>query len=62
MRTSLILPHKLGLDIFSFSHSMFLLFFCLFFFNIKKNKNGGEDVEFLFFSFDNFSDIVCIFA
>jgi len=35
----------LGLDIVSFPHSMSLLFFCLFFFNIKK---GGEDAEFLF--------------
>jgi hypothetical protein len=47
----LILPHLLGLDIFSFPHSMSLLFFNLIFHNIKKKKKkiGGEDVEFLFF-------------
>jgi hypothetical protein len=47
LKTSLILPHMLGLDIVSFSHSMSLLFFCLIFFNIKKNI-GGEDVDFFF--------------
>jgi hypothetical protein len=38
----LILPHMLGLDIVSFPHNMFLLFFCLIFFNLKK-KIEGED-------------------
>jgi len=37
-----------------------LLFFCLLVFNKKKNRE--EDAEFLFFAFDNFSDIVYIFA
>jgi hypothetical protein len=32
LRTGLILPHMLGLDIISFPHNMFLLFFCFFFF------------------------------
>jgi hypothetical protein len=31
LRKCLILPHILGLDIVSFSHSMSLLFFCLIF-------------------------------
>jgi hypothetical protein len=50
----------LGLDVFSFSISMSVLFFYFIVFNIKK-KNGGEDAEF-YFSFDSFLDIVCVFA
>jgi hypothetical protein len=46
--TGLILPYMLGLDVFSFSISMTLLFFCLFFLTLKKKKIGGEDAEFLF--------------
>jgi hypothetical protein len=42
LRPGLILPHMLGLDIVSFPHNMFLLFFCLIFFNLKK-KIEGED-------------------
>jgi hypothetical protein len=37
-----------------FSISMFLSFFCLIFFNIRKKKIGGEDAEFLFFLFIGF--------
>jgi hypothetical protein len=72
-RVGLILPHMLGLDIVSFPHSIFLLFFCLIFLNIKK-KNIGEKMQnfvlfFLFvclfffssFSFDSFSDIIFFF-
>jgi hypothetical protein len=33
LKTGLILPHMLGLDIVSFSHSMSLLFFCFIFFS-----------------------------
>jgi hypothetical protein len=47
LRTGLILPYMLGLDVISFSISMSLLFFYLLVF-IKK-KNWGEDAEFLFF-------------
>jgi hypothetical protein len=63
MRTGLVLPYMLGLDVISFSVSMFLLFFCLIFFstkNKKKKKIGGEDAE--FYSLDSFSDIACVFA
>jgi hypothetical protein len=50
LRTSLILPYMLGLEVISFSISMSLLFFYFIVFNKKKkNKIGGEDVEFLFF-------------
>jgi hypothetical protein len=38
LRTGLILPHMLGLDIVSFPHRMSLLFFYLIFFQHKKNK------------------------
>jgi hypothetical protein len=38
LRTGLILPHMLGLDIVSFPHRMSLLFSVLFFFNKKKKK------------------------
>jgi hypothetical protein len=48
MRTGLVLPYMLGLDVISFSISMFLLFFCLIFFQQKKNI-GGEDAELYFF-------------
>jgi hypothetical protein len=51
----------LGLDIVSFPHSKFLLFFCLFLFLTLKKKIGGEDRIFIS-SFDSFLDIVCILA
>jgi hypothetical protein len=59
MRTGLDLPYMLGIDVISFSISMFLLFFCLIF--QQKKKIEGEDVEF-FFSLDSFSYIACVFA
>jgi hypothetical protein len=45
----LILPYKLGLDVISFSISIYLLFFLFISFQQKKKKIGGEDPEFLFF-------------
>jgi hypothetical protein len=64
--TGLILPYILGIYVISFSISISLLFFCFIVFNIKKKiekKIGREDVEFyLFFSFDSFSNIVCVFV
>jgi hypothetical protein len=47
LRTGLILPYMLGLDVISFSISMSLLFFYFSVFN-KKKKNGAEDAEFYF--------------
>jgi hypothetical protein len=47
MRTGLVLPYMMGLDVISFSISMYLFFFCLLVFN--KKKNCGEDAEFSFF-------------
>jgi hypothetical protein len=60
MRTGLVLPYKLGLDVISFSISMSLLFFSVSFFN--KKKKMGRRCETLFLSFDSFSDIACVFA
>jgi hypothetical protein len=61
MRTGLVLPYMLGLDVISFSISMSLLFFvCLLFFNQKKKKLGRR-CGILFF-LDSFSDIACVFA
>jgi hypothetical protein len=56
--------------LFVFSISMFLFFFCLIFYNIKKKKIiGGEDVEkkkiyiyIYIYSFDSLLDIAYIFA
>jgi hypothetical protein len=63
MRTCLVLPYILRLDVFSFSISMSLLFFYLLVFNKKKKKKFGEKMQnFYFFSFDSFSDIACVFA
>jgi hypothetical protein len=50
MRTGLVLPYMLGLDVISFSISMSLLFFFLSHFSTKKKKkNWGEDAELYFF-------------
>jgi hypothetical protein len=49
LRTGLVLPYMLGLDVISFSISKFLLFFWF----SKKKKYWGEDAEF-FSSFDSF--------
>jgi hypothetical protein len=59
MRTGLALPYMLGIDVISFSISMSLLFFCLIF---QQKKNWGRRCGILFFSFDSFSDIACVFA
>jgi hypothetical protein len=61
MRTGLVLPYMLGLDVISFSISMSLLFFCLLVFK-KKKKIGEKMQNFYSFSFDSFSDIACVFA
>jgi hypothetical protein len=42
MRTGLVLPYMLGLDVISFSISMPLLFFCLLVFNKKNKKKLGR--------------------
>jgi hypothetical protein len=57
MRTGLVLPYLLGLDVISFSISMSFLFFFVSFFNNKKKKLGRRCGT-LFLSFDSFSDIV----
>jgi hypothetical protein len=45
LRTGLVLPYMLGLDVISFSISMSLLFFCLLVFNKKKKKKIGEKMQ-----------------
>jgi hypothetical protein len=60
MRTCLILPYMLGLDVIYFSISMSLLFLYFIVFK-KKKKKLGEKMQFFFFFF-SFSDIVCVFA
>jgi hypothetical protein len=65
MRTGLVLPYMLGLDVIAFSirMSLLLFFFSLLIFQQKINKNFGKRCGiFYFFSFDSFSDIVCVFA
>jgi hypothetical protein len=47
MRIGLTLLYMLGLDVISFSISMSLLFFSVYWFSTKK-KNWGEDAEFYF--------------
>jgi hypothetical protein len=59
MRTGLVLPYMLGLDVISFSISMSLLFFCLLVFNKKKERRR---CGIFIFSFDSFLDIACVFA
>jgi hypothetical protein len=55
LRTDLLLPHMLGLDIISCLHKhVFVVFVSYSSFNIKNEKNekikiGGEDAEFYFF-------------
>jgi len=63
MKTGLVLPYMLGLDVISFSISMFLLFFYLILFQKKKKKKKlGEKMRNFIFSLDSFSDIACVFA
>jgi hypothetical protein len=50
----------MGVDVISFSISMSLMFF-LSYFSTKKKKLGRR-CGILFFSFDSFSDIACVFA
>jgi hypothetical protein len=49
MRTCLVLPYMLGLDVISFSISMSLLFFCVLVFN--KKKWGKKMWRFIFLLF-----------
>jgi hypothetical protein len=51
MRTGLILPYMLGLDVISISISMSLLYFFFFFFCLifQKKNNLGEYAELYFF-------------
>jgi hypothetical protein len=62
MRTGLALPYMLGLDVIFLFHNHVFVVFLFIGFQLKKKKNWGEDAEFLIFSFDNFSDIACVFA
>jgi len=53
----------LGLDVISFSEHVFVVFlFIGFQQKIKNKKNLGRRCGTLFLSFDNFSDIACVFA
>jgi hypothetical protein len=60
MRTGLVLPYMLGLDVISFFHKhVFVVFFSVSFFN--KKKKFGTRCGTLFLSLDSFSDIACVF-
>jgi len=61
MRTGLVLPYMLGLDVISFSEHVFVVFLFIGF-QQQKKKNLGRRCGTLFLSFDNFSDIACVFA
>jgi hypothetical protein len=64
MRTGLVLPYMLGLDVISFSEHVFVVFLFIGFQQKKKKKKKkklGRRCEILFLSFDNFSDIACVF-
>jgi hypothetical protein len=73
MRTGLVLPYMMGLDVISFSIRMSLLFFFMYNFDIvffflfiifqqKKKKKLGKKMRNFIFSFDIFSNIACVFA
>jgi hypothetical protein len=62
LRSGLLLPYMLGLDIISFLKKACFCCFSVLFLK-KKKKNWGSRCRILFyFSFDSFSDITCIFA
>jgi uncharacterized membrane protein len=44
MRIGLVLPYMLGLDVISFSISMFLFFFSVSFFSTKKKKKKKKNL------------------
>jgi hypothetical protein len=48
MRTCLVLPYMLGLDVISFYEHVFVVFLFIGF-QQKKKKNWGEDAELYFF-------------
>jgi hypothetical protein len=60
MRTGLVLPYMLGLDVISFSEHVFVVFLFISF--QQKKKKLGRRCGTLFLSFDSFSDIACVFA
>jgi hypothetical protein len=49
IRTGLILPYILGLDVISFSEHVFVVFLFIGFQQKKIKKNWGEDAELYFF-------------
>jgi hypothetical protein len=61
MRNRFVLTLAARIRFYPFPHSLYLSFFYLFF-QQQQGGGGGEDAEFNFFSFDSFSDIVCIFS
>jgi hypothetical protein len=60
MRTGLVLPYMLGLDVISFSEHVFVVFLFIGFQQTKKKL--GRRCGTLFLSFDSFLDIACVFA
>jgi hypothetical protein len=67
LRIGLILPYMLGLDVISFFQKHVLVVFLFYCFQHKKKikKKIGEKMQnllLLFFSFDSFSDIACLFT
>jgi hypothetical protein len=62
MRTGLVLPYMLGLDVTSFSEHVFVVFLFIGFQQKNKNKKLGRRCGTLFLSFDGFSYIACVFT
>jgi hypothetical protein len=60
MRTCLVLPYMLGLDVISFSEHVLVVFWFIDF--QQKKKKLWRRCGTLFLSFDSFSDIACVFA
>jgi hypothetical protein len=59
MKTGLVLPYMLGLDVISFCEHVFVVFL---FIGFQQKKKLGRRCRTLFLSFDSFSDIACVFA
>jgi hypothetical protein len=62
MRTGLVLPYMLGLDVISFSKHIFVVFSVYWLSTKKKKKKLGRRCGTLFLSFDSFLDVACVFA